>query len=111
MSGADVTGWQPMTTAPRDGTRVLVWSATERTYHVLSFDSTPPPGWMSQDGDYVVFEDQEPLSHWTALPTPPRSSGTHSRVPRTLRAVLCLGTALAVCSAGLLLENALDLLP
>lgn len=64
-------GWQPMTNAPRDGTRVLVWSATENSYHVLSFDETPPPGWMSQEGDYVVFEDQEPLSHWMVLPMPP----------------------------------------
>ena len=111
MSGVDLTDWQPMTTAPRDGTRVLVWSATESTYHVLSFDSAPPPGWMSQDGDYVVFEDREHLSHWMALPPPPRSAGRQSGVSRTLRAVLCLGSALAVCSVGVFLENALDLLP
>ena len=110
MTGAPIPEWQPMSTAPRDGTRVLVWSATERAYHVLSFDNSPPPGWMSQAGDYVVFEDQEPLSHWMPLPAPPKGS-TALRVPHTSRAVLCLGTALALCSLGIVLENALDLLP
>lgn len=111
MTGAPVTAWQPMSTAPRDGTRVLVWSATERAYHVLSFDNSPPPGWMSQAGDYVVFEDQESLSHWMPLPAPPRGGSAQPLVPRTLRAILCFGAALAVCSLGLLLEKALDLLP
>jgi hypothetical protein len=71
MKSAEASGWQPMNTAPRDGTRVLVWSTIENCYHVLSFDETPPPGWMSQAGDYVVFENKEPLSHWMALPMPP----------------------------------------
>ena len=108
MNGASF-GWQPMTTAPRDGTRVLVWSATEAAYHVLSFDKTPPPGWMSQGGDYVVFEDQEPLSHWMALPSPPTTATrSENRATRPFCAALLLGAAAMI---GVLVENTLDLLP
>ena len=105
------SGWQPMTTAPRDGTRVLVWSATEAAYHVLSFDKTPPPGWMSQEGDYVVFEDQEPLSHWMALPSPP-TTATRSApwATKGFCAALLLGAAM-IGGLGVLLQNTLDLLP
>ena len=114
MTGAG-SEWQPMSTAPRDGTRVLVWSPTEGAYHVLSFDSAPPPGWMSQDGDYVVFEDQEPLSHWLPLPAPPTTNDNTTpilrRRTRPICAVLFLGAALTIGGLGVLLENALDLLP
>jgi hypothetical protein len=107
--------WQLIGTAPRDGTRILAWSSGSETFHVLEFDNAAPAGWMSDSGDYVVFEDGD-LTHWTALPTPPSdvtSSGTgksRGRISPGCVALFCGGIA-AATALGAWIENLLDLFP
>jgi hypothetical protein len=105
--------WQLIGTAPRDGTRILAWSRGTETFHVLEFDNAAPAGWMSDSGDYVVFEDGD-LTHWTALPAPPRdaraSGKRRSRVSPGCVALFS-GAIAAATALGAWIENSLDLFP
>ena len=58
--------WQPIETAPKDGTWIVLW-----------VDSEPlVAGWNANDGDWRLrWNDdwiQPPPTHWMPLPTPPR---------------------------------------
>lgn len=65
--------WQPIETAPKDGTDVLLFRATK--YRVLPptvagwFDKGVIPGWYTYDEPDKAF-DGEP-THWMPLPAPP----------------------------------------
>ena len=67
MTPADA--WQPIASAPRDGTRVLLWDRVVGVLHawwdgrewVHSWDSEPIPG-------------QDALTHWQPLPAPPEAT-------------------------------------
>ena len=68
--------WQPIETAPKDGTRVLAfYSADEIIYDVVWND--PDDGWsdvlgfVSTDGEIENF-NQPDLTHWMPLPAPPK---------------------------------------
>ena len=105
--------WHPIGTAPRDGTRILAWSSGSETFHVLEFDNAAPAGWISDSGDYVVFEDGD-LTHWTALPAPPSraSSRGKSRNRISPRCIAVLSSAVtAATGLGAWVENSLDLFP
>ena len=88
-----MTDWQPIETAPRDGTEILVWYelATVPIVHIAWFNSEHEwhrtgqyfGGWESLD-DWLGWwsytrssitqerldEDREP-THWMPLPEPP----------------------------------------
>jgi hypothetical protein len=62
--------WQPIATAPKDGTRVLLWWAKDARsrIRILRWDSdlyNPEGRWT--DGEY----DYDMPSHWMPLPDPP----------------------------------------
>lgn len=62
--------WQPIQTAPKDGTVVLVWS--EGDYHLASYIDGPVPGWLQKDACFVLSGHMEPPTHWRPLPLPPQ---------------------------------------
>jgi hypothetical protein len=59
--------WQPINTAPKDGTRILVFEADEETSETLRVsrwrNDTIPAGWAGG----------ERPSHWLPLPLPPNA--------------------------------------
>jgi hypothetical protein len=59
------TAWQPISTAPKDGTTVQLWDGH---YQHTGFYDHSLPGWCAL-ADYVEFV---PLpTHWMPLPEPP----------------------------------------
>ncbi len=76
---AEARGWQPIDTAPKDGTAVLVYPGTwsGRSASIAKWESnkyakTPRPYW-SRDDDLgrVTFSREHPPTHWMPLPLPP----------------------------------------
>lgn len=63
---ASAVGWQPMSTAPTDGTRVMLWAGY---WHNLAYvgwdDDEGGPVWFNGD---VVVDDPE---YWMPLPAAP----------------------------------------
>jgi len=60
--------WQPISTAPRDGTSILIFEADESTAGIVRVarwrDDTIPAGWSGS----------EHASHWLPLPQPPNQA-------------------------------------
>lgn len=76
---AEARGWQPIDTAPKDGTAVLVYPGTwsGRSASIAKWESDkyakkPRPYW-SRDDDFgrVTFSREHPPTHWMPLPPPP----------------------------------------
>ena len=65
------TEWQPIETAPKDGTEVLVFSSGKM---FMSFYSHDVGSWCI-DGRYDDFV--EDVTHWMPLPQPPKEA-THA---------------------------------
>lgn len=67
--------WQPIETAPRDGTRVLVWVPKYAEHFVAALMTCPDDG----DQQWIVARFHEPKisviapspTHWMPLPEPP----------------------------------------
>lgn len=57
--------WQPIETAPKDGTYVLLWAAQE--------SECPMVGYFGVRRWELAHNDTEPFtpSHWMPLPEPP----------------------------------------
>jgi hypothetical protein len=67
--------WEPINTAPKDGTRILIFEPGEESPKTLRAtlpgivrvscwrDDTIPAGWIGSE---------RPPSHWLPLPGPPR---------------------------------------
>lgn len=69
-------GWQPIETAPKDGTRVLIWVCTRgsiRRGHaeicVWGKHNDWGPIWLRHNGKEVV--DLDAATYWMPLPIPP----------------------------------------
>lgn len=69
-----VEGWQPIETAPKDGTEILIWG--------IGLCCSSAVCWLSHDIDWWHVEDGKhgpwPIrgaspTHWMPLPAPPRS--------------------------------------
>ncbi len=68
-----MSDWQPIETAPKDGTRVLFWLADEGFPCLASWRK-----WDGYEGfflwDMGDFADHNLPSHWMALPHPPEDA-------------------------------------
>ena len=68
-----MTDWQPIETAPKDGTSILIY--TQDGFAVAHWEDQPAFGWS----DWVDDRDRMRLSnvklnystHWSPLPEPP----------------------------------------
>jgi hypothetical protein len=71
--------WQPIETAPRDGTKFDLWIERD-SYRVTDAYWSDLQGWWCTDGDYGP-EEPLPLAivpaptHWMPLPAPPAGPG------------------------------------
>jgi hypothetical protein len=61
-----MTGWQPITTAPKDGRRILLCRATDHAVLLGHWD----PDWYGR-ACWVAGSSAIEASHWMPLPEPP----------------------------------------
>lgn len=74
-----MNAWQPIETAPKDGSTVLVYPATwsNRTgstahWNGDTYAKNPRPYWERDDAFGRVMQSREkPPTHWMPLPPPP----------------------------------------
>lgn len=70
-----VPRWQPIETAPRDGTRVDLWSVQFGRYPNASWDTIYDPpdtcGWTDANHHGSIAE-AGPFTRWMPLPEPPK---------------------------------------
>lgn len=64
--------WQPIETAPKDGTRILVYRKGAKRYPLVSVDSFESVKWPWPPCWYHSPSDEQP-THWMPLPEPPKS--------------------------------------
>lgn len=74
VTGGDLNGWQPIETAPKDGTEIDVWCASAGGFRI------PSVIWEDRYGAFFSAEEGvlgDDISHWMPLPQPPanRSKG------------------------------------
>lgn len=60
--------WQPIATAPRDGTCILAYYAADAGVYDVCWDDAL--GWVSHDYEITNFM-QSDLTHWRPIPAPP----------------------------------------
>ncbi|MCY1741174.1 hypothetical protein [Ensifer sp. SL37] len=60
---AELGGWAPIDTAPRDGTIIDLW-------HVDGY-RVPDTWWDEEDGIWTCMFEPEDLTHWRPLPSAP----------------------------------------
>lgn len=78
-----MSNWQPIETAPKDGTRVLLWCAAERVAHIAKWYTERIERWERVDNDTQVRRVEDTgfwsyegdrgwnWTHWQPLPDPP----------------------------------------
>ncbi len=71
--------WQPIETAPQDGTHVLGWA--EGSFAVVNF--AHDTWWLSEVGSFAEDGSWYP-THWMPLPDPPAARETGHVVPERL---------------------------
>lgn len=71
MAHKEADAWQPINTAPRDGTTLLLRSAKGR---IASGDFGQPIGWANPKCWIWPYLNQEP-THWQPLPAAPLPQG------------------------------------
>lgn len=62
--------WQPIETAPRDGTVVMLWWPYWRSRTVIGYYQSIAGTWCSNE----ALSDHEPPTHWQPLPPPPEAA-------------------------------------
>lgn len=70
--------WQPISTAPKDGTHILLWwhtcsKASVGAWSVDEESSRPVEGWRCE-GDRVLPKNQHDAKFWMPLPAPPKTA-------------------------------------
>ncbi len=66
--------WQPIETAPKDGTDILLYYGLIDIGHWHQYKSKKAKrtGWKTRHSSYMPGEDPAmPLTHWCPIPTPP----------------------------------------
>lgn len=65
-----MTQWQPIETAPKDGTRVLLFTRWlgDGQYHCPPFDDVQIGLWDRDEWELINIGDP---THWMPLPSPP----------------------------------------
>lgn len=68
--------WQPIETAPKDGTPILGWWGLDRYFRGAVVRWVDPSrGWeLSWSGERLV----DPPTHWQPLPPPPKRSAAQA---------------------------------
>lgn len=66
---ADVQGWQDISSAPKDGTRIIGWSPTYKRPFICWWKEMENC-WESY-GTAIFDENGEHVTHWQPLPPPP----------------------------------------
>jgi len=69
--------WQPIETAPKDGTVIDLWVPASTIYKAHRFHSAKwdeAKGWVMDKINVRVFEIVETATHWKHLPKPPESN-------------------------------------
>jgi hypothetical protein len=72
--------WQPIETAPKDGTEFMAYDMRTKKMDVCIMQDTRAWGWVGcpvqSDGEYGPSEDEfgyhlTDITHWMPLPSPP----------------------------------------
>lgn len=73
VAGVDPAGWRPIETAPRNGTRVLVWRPRESDDHVAhaGVDHWRDDNAGGGSGSWYRSRRYQQPTHWMPLPAPP----------------------------------------
>ena len=68
--------WQPIESAPKDGTRVWLWNGFRRSIGWHAHYEDRSMGWHRQSliGEPLGRRDIDPETHWMPLPVPPMPS-------------------------------------
>lgn len=70
-----MTGWQPIETAPKDGTQVDLWAGWAnggaRLCNAFWDAARPYPGWITDARNYGVFDERQ-FTHWMPRPEAPQ---------------------------------------
>jgi hypothetical protein len=74
-----MSNWQPIETAPKDGTPILITRPTkfkvEEGWHVVRWEDDED-WWVCHDGKFdTMLRGNEP-THWQPLPAPPATEPT-----------------------------------
>jgi len=59
--------WKPISSAPKDGTRVLIAGCNQVDLGLWCGE-----GWI--DDGFLGYENENWITHWMPLPAPPRST-------------------------------------
>jgi hypothetical protein len=76
--------WQPIATAPKDGTRILAYGKMgfESELGIGTVKWDPPDRWVVDPNEATEYSPEPcALTHWMPLPLPPRD---HSETPPPL---------------------------
>lgn len=68
------TGWATIDTAPRDGTKLILWatySPAQEPFAVMGRFSDSGLGWVSDDLSGQGSVQLDP-THWLPIPSPPK---------------------------------------
>lgn len=65
-----MSDWQPIETAPKDGTDIVVVDADTAFAQVASYEPAPDPAWVWVVTDGVTYHEST-FTHWMPLPEPP----------------------------------------
>lgn len=65
-----MSGWQPIATAPKDGTKVLIWAEVWDMTWDVQIARFSGGEWHCEEGSVSEDEEDGP-THWHAIPKPP----------------------------------------
>ncbi len=83
MTETREAGWRPIETAPKDGTRVLVWRPRESGDHIAhaGVDHWRDDNAGGGSGSWYRSRRYQQPTHWMPLPTPPQGGEAPTLTP------------------------------